>query len=78
MAVSLPDLRRIGRFIATRFREDDLAQVAGSLTFTTLLGLVPLVTIAITVFSALPVSGRIVSTLNSFIVSNFIDRKSVV
>ena len=71
MAVSLPDLRRIGRFIATRFREDDLAQVAGSLTFTTLLGLVPLVTIAITVFSALPVSGRMVSTLNSFIVSNF-------
>jgi membrane protein len=72
MAVSLVDLRRIGRFIATRFREDDLAQVAGSLTFTTLFGLVPLVTIAITVLSALPISGRMLTTLDSFIVSNFV------
>lgn len=72
MAASLSDLRRIGRFIAVRFREDDLAQVAGSLTFTMLLGLVPLVTITITVFSALPLSGRMVSTLNGFILSNFL------
>lgn len=37
-----------------RFREDQLGQVASSLTFTTLLALVPLVTIMLAVFSAFP------------------------
>ncbi len=40
--------------VRRRFREDRLGQVASSLTFTTLLALVPLITIMLTVISAFP------------------------
>jgi len=46
------DLVRLG---AIRFMQDQCAQVAGNLTFTTLLALVPLFTIAFTLFAAFPV-----------------------
>jgi len=42
------------RFIMRRMSEARLTQVAGSLTFTTLLALVPLLTIGLTVISAFP------------------------
>jgi membrane protein len=42
------------RFIAARFRQDRCADMASSLTFTTLLSLVPLITIVLTFFSAFP------------------------
>jgi membrane protein len=51
-------LRRSGqlmRLIALRFADDRCVQVAGNLTFTTLLALVPLFTIALTLFAAFPV-----------------------
>jgi len=41
-------------FIATRFKQDRCADMASSLTFTTLLSLVPLITIVLTFFSAFP------------------------
>ena len=41
-------------FIAARFRQDRCADMASSLTFTTLLSLVPLITIVLTFFSAFP------------------------
>ena len=43
------------RLVVTRFNEDRCLQVAGELTFTTLLALVPLFTIAFAVFAAFPV-----------------------
>lgn len=43
------------RFLTRRFQDDECLQAAGSLTFTTLLSLVPLITIALTVVSAFPV-----------------------
>ncbi|MBV8647911.1 YihY family inner membrane protein [Paludibacterium sp.] len=43
-----------GRFLLRRMAENRLLQVAGSLTFTTMLALVPLLTIALIVISALP------------------------
>jgi membrane protein len=42
------------RFVAQRMSDARLTQVAGSLTFTTLLALVPLLTIGLTVISAFP------------------------
>jgi membrane protein len=42
------------RLIAARFAQDRCVQVAGNLTFTTLLALVPLFTIALTLFAAFP------------------------
>lgn len=41
-------------FIAARFKQDRCADMASSLTFTTLLSLVPLITIVLTFFSAFP------------------------
>lgn len=42
------------RFIVARFTQDRCAQMASSLTFTTLLSLVPLITIMLSLFSAFP------------------------
>jgi membrane protein len=42
------------RTLRQRFREDRLAVTAGSLTFTTLIALVPLLTVMLAVFSAFP------------------------
>lgn len=72
MASVFSTLRSFSRFLVTRFREDALAQVAGSLTFTTLLALVPIITIALTVFSAFPVFGAITAALKNFILANFV------
>ena len=51
-------LRQLGFFFAhvlRRFDQDRCLQIASSLTFTTLLALVPLITIALTLVSAFPV-----------------------
>ena len=48
-------IRGLWRLLRGRFRDARLGQVAGSLTFTTLLGLVPLLTVALALFSAFPV-----------------------
>ena len=42
------------RLLRQRFREDRLGQAAGSLTFTTTIALVPLLTVALAVFTAFP------------------------
>lgn len=60
------------RFIARRFREDQCLQVAGSLTFTTLLSLVPLVTIALTVASAFPVFSDVSTRFKIMLLSNLV------
>lgn len=46
---------RLIRLVIDRFDEDHCVQVAGNLTFTTLLALVPMFTIAFTLFAAFPV-----------------------
>ena len=58
------------RFIVTRFADDRCMQIAGSLTFTTLLSLVPLATIALTVFSAFPVFDEYSFQLKSYLLNN--------
>lgn len=58
------------RFIAARFGDDRCAQIAASLTFTTLLSLVPLFTIALTLFSAFPVFEDYSSQIKRFLVGN--------
>jgi membrane protein len=45
--------------LAKRFGQDNLAQTAGSLTFTTLISLVPLLTVALAVFTAFPAFDRL-------------------
>ncbi|SCK15304.1 YihY family inner membrane protein [Vogesella sp. LIG4] len=55
MSLSVPTVFGFAVFIRNRLAQQRVLQVAGSLTFTTLLALVPLLTIALTMMSAFPV-----------------------
>ncbi len=59
-----------------RFKEERCFQLCGSLTFTTLLALVPLITIMLTVMTAFPVFDDIVETLRNFVVINLVPEAS--
>jgi membrane protein len=64
------DLQVFIRFVAGRFVQDRCAQIAASLAFTTLLSLVPLVTIALTLFSAFPVFDDFSIQIKNYLLSN--------
>lgn len=66
------DLRQLLRVIAARFSEDRCAQIAASLTFTTLLSLVPLITIALTLFSAFPVFQEFSTNIKNFMLAHML------
>lgn len=58
--------------VYSRFREERCFQLCGSLTFTTLLALVPLVTIALMFMTAFPVFNVLSEQLREFILSNLV------
>ena len=64
------------RFLANRIVADRCLTVAGSLTFTTLLALVPLFTVTITLTSKLPFTRDIILQLKSFVLKNFVPEMS--
>jgi membrane protein len=64
------ELWRFLLFVIDRFFADRCMQMASSLTFTTLLSLVPLITIALTVFSAFPVFADYSTQIKIFLLSN--------
>ena len=64
------ELWRFLLFVFDRFFADRCTQMASSLTFTTLLSLVPLITIALTVFSAFPVFSDYSTQIKIFLLSN--------
>jgi len=72
MERNLTDLRHLLRFIAARFGQDRCAQMAASLTFTTLLSLVPLIAIALTMFSAFPVFDDFSEHIKKFLLANML------
>lgn len=53
-----------------RFREDRLALTAGSLTFTSVISLVPLATVMLALFSAFPIFSALQETLQRYFVAN--------
>jgi membrane protein len=53
-SLSWPEVRDLLMFARRRLREESLPQVAGSLTFTTVFALVPLLTIALAIFTTFP------------------------
>ncbi|MDR7148389.1 membrane protein [Hydrogenophaga palleronii] len=55
-----------------RFREDRLGVTASSLTFTTTISLVPLFTVALAVFSAFPMFGRLQASLQRWLVQSLV------
>jgi membrane protein len=67
-------LRDLFRFAITRLGEDRLPQVAGSLTFTTILSLVPMITIALALFTAFPLFSTFRASLEAYFVENLMPR----
>jgi membrane protein len=66
-------LQQLGRFILhvlRRFQEERCLQVASSLTYTTLLSLVPLITVALTLMSAFPAFQEFTSHVDDFLSEN--------
>lgn len=63
-------LRDVAGFAVRRADEEKILQVASSLTFTTILSMVPLVTTVFAVLAALPVFNQIRDALHNFMVQN--------
>jgi len=71
--------RRLWHFLGAllhRFFEDRGVQTAGSLTFTTLLSLVPLLTVALSLATAFPVFREGTAALQAYVVENFLPEAS--
>lgn len=62
----------LARIVIRRFHEDRCMQIAASLTYTSLLSIVPMVTVALTVIAAFPVFGEITGALQTFILDNLV------
>lgn len=62
------------RFAARRLREERLPQVAGSLTFTTTLALVPLLTIVLAIFTTFPIFSAFRTSLETYFVQTLMPR----
>lgn len=60
------------RFLVTRIVADRCLTVAGSLTFTTLLAIVPLFTITVTMTAKLPFTRDLILQMKSFVLKNFV------
>jgi membrane protein len=58
--------------LVLRFREDRLALTAGGLTFTTIISLVPLLTVMLAVFSAFPMFGTLEIALEKYLLQTLI------
>ena len=73
-------MRELSRFpwqvtaltLRERFREDRLGLTASSLTFTTTLALVPLMTVALAVFTAFPMFGKVQDVLQRWLVDSLV------
>ncbi|HMN76179.1 MAG TPA: YihY family inner membrane protein [Burkholderiaceae bacterium] len=60
------------KVLRQRFREDRLGLTASSLTFTTIMALVPLVTVALALFSAFPMFGRFQDALQRYFLQSLV------
>lgn len=72
MVIKSAPLTDLVRILGRRFVEDRCAQIASSLTFTTLLALVPMITVALTMVSAFPVLETLLHAVQRFLVSNIV------
>jgi membrane protein len=70
MQKTLLDLRKFLLFVSNRFTQDRCGQIASSLTFVTLLSLVPLIAVLLTVVSAFPLFDGLANTIKVFLIGN--------
>lgn len=66
----LEDVRGLWRFAVRRLNEERLPQVAGSLTFTTVLALVPMVTVALAIFTTFPMFNTFRASLEAYFIQS--------
>lgn len=64
----LDDMRTLARFAGRRLAEERLPEVAGSLTFTSVLALVPILTVVFAVFTAFPIFHTFRATLEAYFI----------
>jgi len=69
-ALSWSEMRDLLRFARRRLREESLPQVAGGLTFTTVFALVPLLTIALAIFTTFPMFNSFRATLEAYFIKS--------
>lgn len=67
-------LQNLFQFARKRLREGQLPQVAGSLTFTTVLALVPILTVALAIFTAFPLFNTFRTSLEAYFVQNLMPK----
>src|SRR5438128_2912886 len=60
------------RFVLRRWTEDRCPQIAGSLTYTTLLALVPIFAVAVAVLSSAPFFEDVMSSIKIFLLMNLL------
>lgn len=71
------EMRDLVRFARRRLNEEKLPQLAGSLTFTTTLALVPLLTIVLAIFTTFPLFGNFRSALDAYFVQTLMPKPIV-
>jgi membrane protein len=67
-------VRNLYQFAVRRVNEEHLPQVAGSLTFATVLALVPVVTIAFAIFTAFPIFNTFRTSLEAYFIQNLMPK----
>ncbi|SFU61725.1 YihY family inner membrane protein [Pseudoduganella namucuonensis] len=74
-ALSWHETRDMFRFARRRLREESLPQVAGSLTFATVFALVPLLTIALAIFTTFPMFTTLRKALEAYFVQSVMPKQ---
>ncbi|HEX3097953.1 MAG TPA: YihY family inner membrane protein [Usitatibacter sp.] len=64
------DTAGFARFVLRRWTEDRCPQIAGNLTYTTLLALVPIFTVAVSILSSSPIFAAMVAQVKAFLLLN--------
>lgn len=70
----LAEIRSLLNFAWRRIAEGQLAQVAGSLTFTTVLALVPMLTIALAIFTVFPLFTTFRNSLEAYFIQSLMPK----
>ncbi|HEX4233887.1 MAG TPA: YihY family inner membrane protein [Caldimonas sp.] len=72
VAGEVPPWLETAETLVRRFREDRLALTAGSLTFTTIISLVPLITVMLALFSAFPMFATLQTALQKYLLQTLL------
>ena len=78
LLAGMVQMRGFMALVAERFVRHEALQNAASLTYTTLLSLVPLMTVTLAIFSAFPVADRVYLLIQDFVFENFVPTSSEV